>query len=440
MTTPQGATILGEYVLLDRIGVGGMADVFRAERRSVGGFVRRVAVKRILPHLASNEEFVRMFIDEARIAASLHHANIVAIHDLGQIDGQLCLIMELVEGKPLSEVLTKLAAQNLPLYLRHALLIALDACKGLHAAHERRVNGMLAPVVHRDVSPHNILISFAGEVKISDFGVAKAAEQVSVTEANTVKGKISYMAPEVATGQGMDTRADIFAVGIIMHEMLTGRRLFAGGPYGETLNRVLQMPIPTPSSVRSKLPPEIDRIVGKALMRDPTKRYQRIADLARDISHLLVTARLEATNAELGDFMRELFPAEAQAEQARNAGDKKTPDTGSLQRIWDQINTVDPPRPAAPEAALRPAPRTTPAPGGGRDAQEATSRRTQFVSVVKELASVVHERADMSLWLQVALLAKLALGSHPPGKRQMILDGLVKAAAGNFTLPQRGRQ
>jgi eukaryotic-like serine/threonine-protein kinase len=428
---------LSDYVLLERIGNGGMAEVFRAEKRSMGGFVRRVAVKRILPHLASNREFVRMFVDEARIAASLHHGNIVAIQDLGFIDGNLCLVMELIEGKPLNEVLARLAKQGRLLSLRHALFIALEMCKGLHAAHERRVNGALAPIIHRDVSPHNVLISFSGEVKISDFGVAKATERVSHTDANTVKGKISYMAPEVLSGESLDTRADLFAIGIVLHEMLVAKRLFEGPSFPDIIRQVTQGQIKPPSSVRRKLPPQIDAIVMKALARNPSERYQRVADLARDISQLLVAARLEATNAELGELMSNLFPHEAEQEHVRSAHDNKSPDQDSMNLLIAEINTGEHlrARPAAPRSPPPP-----PVADGvvleSRAPPDATARRTHLMSVVRELSSQVRDKTDMGLWLQIALLAKLALAPLSSEKGSAIIEGLVAAASGEVRGPQ----
>jgi serine/threonine-protein kinase len=421
--TPEPERI-GDYVLAERVGFGGMADVFRAERRGLGGFVKVVAIKRILPHLVGNEEFVRMFVDEARIAASLSHANIVSIYDFGKAGSQLYLVMEYVDGCSLLSILERLSASARPVPLRHALFIALEVCKGLHAAHSRVVDGVAAPVVHRDVSPQNILISRLGEVRITDFGVAKAQGRLSNTQADTVKGKIAYMAPEQARGEPVDARCDIFSLGIVLHEMLTGRRLFKGEQHAQTLMQVLEKEIPLPSTVRPKLPADIDRIVMKALARDQASRYQRASELGRDLSQFLISTGIDATSLALADFVRQGVPDGRWQARGEATGLSSTERLG---RLLDAIDT-------GPTDSTDPGVRGA-VPGRPAAAPPLDDRlraRERYVALAKELAVEVRTLSDVQLWMQIALLGKLATLSEGSRRREKVITALVEAASGQL--------
>ncbi|MEM9191024.1 MAG: serine/threonine-protein kinase, partial [Myxococcota bacterium] len=206
-----------------------MAEVFRGEAQSVQGFRKQVAIKRVLPHLAQNQNFIAMFLDEARLGARLTHANIVTVFDIGAADNTYFIVMEFVDGANLKNVMESLRKQGRRFPMKEAIFICIEACRGLNYAHETIDDeGRALDIVHRDVSPPNILISKRGEVKLTDFGLAKATTQLEKTDPGVVKGKFSYLSPEAALGQPVDARADIFALGIVLWEMLAGRRLFLG--------------------------------------------------------------------------------------------------------------------------------------------------------------------------------------------------------------------
>ncbi|MCA9689515.1 MAG: serine/threonine protein kinase, partial [Myxococcales bacterium] len=223
------ATQFGPYKLVERISVGGMAEVYKAVETGVEGFERTVAVKRILPHIAEDEEFITMFKDEAKIAGQLTHSNIAQIYNLGQQDDSFYIAMEYVAGKDARSIFTRCQQKNRPMPLAQACFIVMKVCEGLDYAHNKKdKQGRSLNIVHRDVSPPNILVSYDGEVKLIDFGVAKAAGRVSRTQAGILKGKFGYMSPEQVRGMPLDRRSDVFALGVVLYELLTGTRLFQG--------------------------------------------------------------------------------------------------------------------------------------------------------------------------------------------------------------------
>jgi serine/threonine protein kinase len=221
--------LFGKYLLLERINVGGMAEVFIAKAFGVEGFERILAIKKILPTMAEDEEFITMFIDEARISVQLNHANVVHIHELGKHDETFYIAMEYVAGRDLRTILERYRRHKEIMPTAQAVFIASKICEGLDYAHRRKdARGQDLDIIHRDVSPQNILISYEGEVKIIDFGIAKAANRSQKTQAGILKGKFGYMSPEQVRGLPIDRRADVFAVGVILYEMLTGEKLFVG--------------------------------------------------------------------------------------------------------------------------------------------------------------------------------------------------------------------
>lgn len=416
---------IGDYLLADRVGFGGTADVFRAERHGRGGFVTVVAIKRILPHLVADKEFVRAFIDEARIAASLSHANIVSIYDFGIAENQLYLVMEYVDGCSLLSALERLRAAARPVPLRHALLVALEVSKGLHAAHSRVVGGVTAPAVHLDVSPQNILISRHGEVKLTDFGIAKALRSLSGPDAETVESKRgAYVAPEQACGNHVDVRSDIFSLGVVLHEMLTGRRLFEGGQHSQTLTQVFDKEIAPPSTRRPKLPAEIDRIAMKALERDPAARYQRAAEIGRDLTQFLLSTGIDATSPALSELLRPLFPGGRWLDRAET---RQLPSSEKLARLLDAVDTGS----ARSAAADVQTAASSCAPSVSPDDEQSRSRE-RHVALAKELAAEVRTPSDVRLWLQVALLGKLATLSEQSSSREKVIAALVDAASGEL--------
>jgi len=302
----------GNYVLLERVGMGGMAEVFRAASRGVEGFERPVAIKRILPNLAADEDFVKMFVDEAKIAVQLQHPNIVEIFDLARADDDLFIAMEYVHGKDLRAILDKVQGPDgrsgrLPVEL--SVHVTARVCDALHHAHfAHGPSGQPLGIIHRDVSPQNVIVSYDGEVKVTDFGLAKAAGRAVQTQAGVVKGKLAYMSPEQLRGQQIDQRSDVYGVGILLWEMLTGVRLFLGKNDQETLRRVYHAQVPPPRSVRADIHPELEGIVMRALAKEIVDRYATAEEMQEDLTAFLYGVGPSMSTAGVSAYMRRLYP------------------------------------------------------------------------------------------------------------------------------------
>lgn len=308
----------GKYTLLDRIGSGGMAEIFRAKMYGAHGFEKELAIKKILPHLTDDKEFVEMFIDEAKIMVGLVHGNIVQVYDLGEIEGQYFIGMEFVQGKDLLDVLARCAEQQLKLPLKLSLFILAEALKGLDYAHKATdPYGRALGLIHRDVSPSNVLISYAGDVKIGDFGVAKATTQRTMTEAGTLKGKVGYMSPEQVRGDSIDHRSDLFSVGIMMFEILNMRRLFIGGSDLDIMLRVRDIDIDREMQQCIPLPVDLKKILTRALSRLPDQRPGTAMELHDEIMDFLFRHRIRVTNGDVARFMEKIFSKELQQERER---------------------------------------------------------------------------------------------------------------------------
>src|SRR5579863_176277 len=265
----------GKYLLLERINVGGMAEVFCAKAFGVEGFEGILAIKKILPTMVEDNEFIQMFIDEARISVLLNHANIVQIHELGQHDENYYIAMEYVSGKDLRSILERYRRRKEIMPTAQAVYIASRICDGLDYAHRKKDSRSAdLNIVHRDVSPQNILISYEGDVKIIDFGIAKAANRAQKTQAGILKGKFGYMSPEQVRGLPIDRRSDVFAVGVILYEMLTGEKLFVGESDFSTLEKVRNAEVPLPRQFNPNIPAGLEKVVLKALAREQEDRYQ----------------------------------------------------------------------------------------------------------------------------------------------------------------------
>jgi serine/threonine-protein kinase len=275
-----GRQFVDRYELIGEIASGGMATVYLARLTGVGGFQRLFAIKRLHPHLQGEKEFVEMFLDEARLAAGIHHPNVVPILEVGASPGGYYLVMEYIEGETLARLLARAASKKERLPVPMVLRMTLDMLSGLHAAHELKdENGILAGVVHRDVSPQNVLVGVDGVSRITDFGVARAASRLTATRVGQLKGKIAYMAPEQARGEeDVDRRADVFAAGVVVWEALAHRRLFKAASEAGTLSRVLNDPLPHLHEVAPHVDPGVCAVIMQALDRD---RDRRLADCAR---------------------------------------------------------------------------------------------------------------------------------------------------------------
>jgi TonB family protein len=314
-----GPDHFGQYEILERIASGGMAELFRARRSGVEGFQKIVAIKKILPHIAGDEEFITMFADEAKLAAQLSHPNIVHIFDLGKIEGGGYFIaMEHVEGRDLRSILHMVRETGLKMPVPLAVSIAAKVAAALDYAHRRHGDdGQDLNIVHRDVSPPNILVSTDGDIKLCDFGIAKAASKVSRTESGALKGKVPYMSPEQAWGKPVDQRSDIYSLGTVLFEMLTGRKLFQGDSDLNVLEKVRAGDVALPSSLNPDVPPALDAAALKALARDPDERYPRASDLLRDLEAVLRTYEPPPSSADLAAYVRRLETEEASRREAR---------------------------------------------------------------------------------------------------------------------------
>lgn len=317
----RGDEYVGQYRLCFELASGGMASVFLARSEGMAGIEKIAAVKRIHPHLSKERAFVDMFLDEARITSRITHANVCSVFDFGEVKGHYFIAMEYLIGETVSKVIKALRRCPDPIVLRDlpkiATRIIADICEGLHAAHELRdVNNELLGVVHRDVSPQNLFVTYDGVAKVVDFGVALARGRLQQTTAGQIKGKHAYMTPEQLSGDDIDRRADVFSLGVVLWELLVLKKLFKGRTEGETLLNILQAPIPKPSSIRTEIPKELDAVLYKALTRDPDDRYPTARDLGKAL--LNVQARLYGPVGlgEVEEWMSILFEGEAVRKKA----------------------------------------------------------------------------------------------------------------------------
>jgi serine/threonine protein kinase len=336
-TSPE---IFGRYLVFERLGAGGMATVHRARETGIAGFERVVALKRLLPHVAENADFVEMFIREASLASKLQHANVVQIYELGCVEGTYFISMEYIEGKSLSAVLREAARTTggpPPLGVAVSLLIQL--CEALHFAHSRTdETGEPLGLIHRDVSPSNLLIAQSGHLKVIDFGIARAHRHRD--DSKMIKGKLPYLAPEALDGIPLDHRSDIFAVGAVAHELLTGARLFRGANDFQVMEAVRQHQVGPPSLLNPEVPPELDEMVLRALSKSRERRWVSCGELADELHHLCRRYRLDATNREVTTWIDRIF---APPPRARSAS-------------WEAVSSVASPLSVPLEAPRLPTP------------------------------------------------------------------------------------
>lgn len=308
----------GKYLLLQRVSVGGMAEIFKAIPAGATRIDEIVAIKRILPNIAEDSEFIGMFIDEARIAGQLTHPNICRIYELGRVRGDHYIAMQFLWGRDLLKVMNRLKKFSAVLPVPMAAFVAAKACAALHYAHTKcDAAGRPLGIIHRDVSPQNIIVGYSGQVKLIDFGVARAASQSQKTQAGILKGKFGYMSPEMIRSLPVDHRSDVFAMGICLHEALTGSRLFYGETDFATLEQVRDARVVAPSAKVAGIPPALDAIVLKALARDVEDRYASAADLERALMDFLDALYPGYGETDVGVTMREAFAQEVLREKQR---------------------------------------------------------------------------------------------------------------------------
>ncbi|HEY3358734.1 MAG TPA: serine/threonine-protein kinase [Polyangia bacterium] len=309
----SGATV-GRYRVAGRLAVGGMAEVYLAEMSGLDGFARLVVLKRLLPTLAEHEGFVRMFLDEARLGALLHHPNVVQVLDVGR-DGEVpFMVLEYVAARNLRAVQDACSQAGRVMPLECALHVVIAAAAGLHYAHERRgTAGRPLGIVHRDVTPANLLVTYDGCVKVTDFGIAKTALRSSRTRTGLTRGTTAYMSPEQVRGRRLDRRSDVFSLGILLYELTTGTRLFEGTSEYEVLHGIVTAEVPRPSRRRRGYPRELESIVQRALAPDPARRYATAGELQGALERCACARKLGPSPLGLAALMRALFPGEGEA-------------------------------------------------------------------------------------------------------------------------------
>ena len=315
-----GTFFLGRYRVVDEIGVGGMASVHLGRMDGPGGFQKWVAIKRIHPHLVEDDQFVDMFLDEARIAAGINHANVAQVFDLGKDDNTYWIAMEYLHGEPLREVMRRAEERHMRIMPDLAARICADAADGLHAAHELRgKNGQLLGLVHRDVTPHNLFLTYEGYTKVVDFGIAKVADRLSSTRAGTLKGKLAYMSPEQVRGAEVDRTTDIFALGVVLWELTTNQRLFRMDTDLDTLEKVQACVVPPPSTIIPGYPPELEACVMKALSKRKQDRFATAREFSRALQAFLMRSGSFCGPEEVGSFVRQVFADRIQKREAHLA-------------------------------------------------------------------------------------------------------------------------
>ncbi len=312
------------YTITERLDHGGMAEVFRGVAESMEGFKKSVAIKRILPSLTKNQKFVSMFLDEARLSLFLQHANIVQVFDISKTpDNAYFLVMEFVDGCNLKALIERQKQKGRRIDAAHTIYLMIETCKALQYAHSLEHPETNEPlgIVHRDISPPNILMSKNGEVKVVDFGLAKATSQIESTDPGVVKGKFSYLSPEAASGLEVDHRADVFAIGIIMWELLTGRRLFYGDTDYQTVELVRQARVPSISALNPEVEAELEQVVRKSLAKDPDERYQSANDLGDALAQYLFSRRMKVTARDIANLVKD---AQVEMMRKRSAEPKES--------------------------------------------------------------------------------------------------------------------
>lgn len=398
----------GKYYLIEKIAVGGMAEIYKAKTFGVDGFEKLLAIKRILPHCAADKDFITMLIDEAKLTVSLSHANIVQVYDLGKIGDDYFISMEYIHGINLRDIMYRCRETQRPIPPEISVYIIAEVCKGLDYAHRKSdAQGQPLNIIHRDISPQNILLSYEGEVKIVDFGIAKAAMNISHTMAGILKGKIAYMSPEQALGKAIDNRTDIFSAGILLYEMLSNSKLYTGESQFEVLKKIRTTKIEE-EKLPGTIPQPLKWVVAKALAYKSDDRFQNAGDLQIELTKFLYSTYLDFSPRKLAAFIKELFSSELKEEQMRRARETALESqTASLSvaegakqmEIVHRETSVTPIEPRPPETAIE----TMLTPAAAVEEKEATTER-------KRMAKKKPARWP-KLALSLAILAAVVYGT-----------------------------
>ncbi len=375
----------GKYTLIDRIAVGGMAEIFLARQAGLEGFEKTIVIKRIRPHLSKQPNFVKMFLNEAKLAAQLNHPNIVQIYDLGKISESYFIAMEYVFGRDMRRIIPKADTLGIPFPMVYALKIASSVCEGLYYAHQKvDMYGNALNIVHRDVTPENIFVSFDGTVKVLDFGIAKAANQIEQTRAGEIKGKLSYMSPEQCMGKPLDSRSDLFSLGTVLYEWLTGFKLFTGDSEVAILKSITEGKIYAPSYFKADIPEAVEAILMRALDKDRDKRYQSAWEMQYDLDQFLSQYEFTPSNIHLSNFLKQLFNDELEEEKSHLAQLRVPAGPGELVDEGEEIISQIEPISEALDAS-----------SGQID--DAKSLQLQLSAVELERLNVVADRHHMSV-------------------------------------------
>lgn len=398
---------VGRYTILREVAAGGMGTVYLARAATASGFETRVAVKCMRAKLVADEDLGELFLDEARIASRIDHPNVCTVFDFGIQDGVSYLVMEYLAGEPFAKIVARIHAPSAPGRGRRFALVArviADACEGLHAAHELRdADGAPLRIVHRDVSPQNIFVTHEGAVKVVDFGIARAADQIHRTKTGTVRGKWAYMSPEQLRAEEVDRRTDIWALGVILWESLTGERLFKRSVGAETALAIVNDPIPHPREVRPEVPEALAEIALRALSRDPADRFTTAREMGRALLRATADTADFVGSGDLAEWLSALFPPGGAHEQGpQEQGVDRRPTTPQVTDVGEGTTAVTPERTAettpqrrrsiAPDAAAEPrAPAAHPTP-------QPTGRYATLLAAVALIGVV----ATLALWALAA--------------------------------------
>jgi len=386
----------GSYFLLKKIATGGMAELYKAKKSGEKGFEKLLAIKMILPHLSANEEFISMFIDEAKVAALLNHQNIVQIYDLGKIENSYCIVMEYVRGKDLKSTLSRGVKSKSRIGVEHACLVTASALAGLSYAHRKRDKGRDLKIVHRDISPQNILITYEGEIKIVDFGIAKAATQSRDTKVGVLKGKIAYMSPEQAMGKPLDRRSDVFSMGVVLYEMLAGKKLFQGDTDLNTLEQVRTARVePLPHELNAEVPKDLEDILLKALAKEPDERFQSASEMEEALQQFMRKAGYSTGGYSLSQYMSRLFKDDIEEELREEEEWDQTMVSEALSA--DTLATSLKDQTAVPE---KPAPQPAPQPVQVTGRDIADKKEAPLLTKVLAAVIAVAALAGIGVWMK----------------------------------------
>lgn len=393
----------GDYVILKQLASGGMAQVYLARKTGQLGFTRPVAMKVILPQFSANKEFVRMFLDEARLAVCLNHNHIAQILDLGEVEGQYFIAMEFAHGMDLQQISKKTRKLGRLLPLPYAAKIVSQVAEGLYYAHTKVDDrGQALNIVHRDVSPHNILLTFEGQAKLIDFGIAKATVTFKEEERGVLKGKFSYMSPEQIRGLPLDSRSDIFALGIVLWEVCTGASLYRESSELLTMEAILRKPVPKPRELRGDMPPDLEAVILKALAKRAVDRFQTAYEMHQALEGYLNRSGWNVGTPHLAEFMKKLFPdehreildilgREREAAETAAAPEGYTPWEPYTQTEQDVEAVVSPPAAPPPRSTLE-VEAVPPA------APRKAARRSRFLAIWVTLVMLVLLGGLGALW------------------------------------------